>query len=545
MKPKQLFTISMMWISVFIYMNQCFGQTYWNKTYGYSNNFILAIQSTFDGNFLAVGSTGAGEGLIMKIKPNGDSIWTKTYGLTSPYNWFTSIQPTRDGNFLVLGNTDAACLLKINQSGETLWTKTYDSCSLDAIHTSDDGNFLLVGRKNFMNAKSNDLVMKIKTDGNIIWSKNYCINNQARFCTIQPSGDGNFLLAGCANFNTDSSRAYGWLVKITSNGDWIWSKTYQRIKNSIFYSIQPTSDGNFLLVGSTSHSSDGYEHDGWIVKIQPNGDTIWTRAYDENSNDNFFHAILPTSDNNFILIGNTWSDDNKVSGWLVKIKPSGDRIWTRTGGKTEESDFRAIKPTCDGNFLVGGYKSISTLCIIADQYANKNQKFTYKIPVYSDDTLNFSYTPLNVPSGMRVSAGGTVSWTPNTDSVYLDHAEFLVLNDMGRKDTLTFNIFVNYDYRTQNLAKPLQVSKSIPFDLTVTSILGTVNFYLPPNAGTLFIYDIKGRMVDKIIPASTSSRTCISWPDDQSSRSSIHAGRYFVKAHIGNESIAKLFVLMK
>jgi hypothetical protein len=535
-----------MFISSFICENLSFGQTYWNKTYGASNNFILAIQSIVDGNFLAVGSNGAGEGLVIKIKPNGDSIWTKTYGKTSSFNWFSSIQATRDGNFLILGNTTEACLLKINQNGDTLWTKTYNHCVFNAIHASDDGNFLLVGVKNSeFDSPVSDLVVKIKPDGTIIWSKYYSRNHKAEFKSIKPSGDGNFLLAGWTNSNIDSSGFSGWLVKITPNGDSIWSKTFHRSTNSNFYSIQSTNDGNFLLAGSTLHSPNGIEHDGWLVKIRSNGDTIWTRNYNQESNDNFF-AIQPASDNNYILIGDRWSGDT-VSGLLVKIKPNGDSIWTRTVGKAITTDFRAIKQTCDGNFLVTGFGSISILCIIADQFANKNQLFTYKIPVYGNDTSNFGYTPLKVPLEMKVSAGGTVTWTPKTDSIYTEHAEFLVFNDMGRKDTLTFNIFVNYDYKTQNSARPLQATNpiSMPSDITITSISGYVKFNLPPDAGTLYIYDLKGGIVDKITPARTSLVTCLSWPDNQSSRSVIHTGKYFFKAKVGKKSITKLFTLVK
>ncbi len=44
---------------------------------------------------------------------------------------------------------------------------------------------------------------------------------------------------------------------------------------------------------------------------------------------------------------------------------------------------------------------------------------------------------------MTVSLGGAISWTPTTDSAYMDHAEFIVADDQGAKDTVTFNIFVN------------------------------------------------------------------------------------------------------
>jgi len=61
---------------------------------------------------------------------------------------------------------------------------------------------------------------------------------------------------------------------------------------------------------------------------------------------------------------------------------------------------------------------------------------------------------------MTVSPGGTISWTPATDSVYTEHVEYLVVNDDGRKDTLTFNMFVQFGLRAPPNAKPSPVKKS-------------------------------------------------------------------------------------
>lgn len=536
MHSKRLFSIAIMLAFSLTLINFCFGQTYWHKTYPGSPS-IQAIQSIKDGNFLIVGFTENYKGLVMKIKPNGDTICSKTFGKAS-YNSLLSIEVTADGNYLIVGNEDAdGWLVKINQSGDTLWSKTYNRETFYSIHTSNDGNFLIIGAKDSGDTATYGFVMKVKPDGAIIWSNTYHRKYSNDFRSIQPSGDGNFLLTGSTS---DSSESLGWLVKIKPNGDTVWSKTYGRNPASFIYSIQSSNDGNFFLAGSINNGQDG-----WVVKVNTNGDTIWTRTYNKNVFDDFF-AIQTTGDNNFMLTGTTQSG-NTASGWLVKIKPNGDTIWTKTVGKTGITDFRAIKSTSDGNFLVAGAGNTSVLFLISDQYAYKNSKFTYKIPVYSNDTLNFGYAPLKVPSEMKVSPGGTVSWTPNTDSVYMEHAEFLVFNDIGRKDTLTFNIFVNSDYKTQILPRTITTSKTVamPFDITIKSSSGYVKFYLPSGAGTLNIYDIKGRIVDKITPAESSSRTGISWPGDRPNRSAIQTGKYLVKASMGNMSTAKMFTLIK
>jgi hypothetical protein len=540
--------------------NLCFGQTYWKRTYG-GLDCLEDIKPTVDGNFLIAGyklPSGKDffDGWLIKIKPNGDTIWTRTYGGAEGYA-FLKIQPTSDGNFFIVGykyyNRDGpdyldGWLVKIKPNGDTIWTKTFGGFNDDcfyAIQPTSDGNFLIVGYKggNKDGAECIDgWLVKINPDGDTIWMKTYGGEGDSRFAAIQPSGDGNFLLAGYYSIGGS------WLVKINPEGDTIWTRTYDRAEGDGFLKIQPTSDGNFLIIGAKSVY-------GWLVKIRPNGDTIWTKTYSGWGYYNF-NAIQSTRDGNFLIVGITLTDTIRWhDGLLIKINSNGDTIWTKTYGGAEYDDFWTIQPTSEGNFLIGGntgsYRSgnnsIWILCLIADQYAYKNSLFTFKIPTYDVDSLNCGYSPITVPSGMTVSTGGTVSWTPKTDSVYMDHAEFLVIYDAGRKDTLSFNIFVNFDYHAPVLKKPARINTTSfkPFEIITTSLSGKVKFSLPFSASSLYIYDITGRMVDRIVPVISGSGTCAVWPGSASNSSKIHAGKYFAKATGGKNSAVEPFLLVR
>ena len=470
-------------VFVFGLGNMCSGQSYWTKTYGRVAGFY-AIQPTNDGNFLIAGSDTNSRGELIKIKPNGDTLWTKTYD-GGEVNGFYAIQPTTDGNFLIAGGiiygAGNGWLIKIKPNGDTLWTKTFDGAGTN------------------------------------------------EFSAIQPTSDGNFLIVG-------GTQVGGLLIKIKPNGDILWTKTFDGVGYSYFYAIQPATDGNFLIAGFF-YSAGNYN--GWLIKIKQNGDTLWTKTYDVNERDKFY-AMQATADGNFLITNG--------EGWFIKIKPNGDTLWTKTFGN--ESIY-SIQPTFDGNFLIIGYEydsgSYFLGCLIADQYAYKDSRFTYKIPVYSTDTLNFGYVPLKTPSGMTVSAGGTVSWTPKTDSVYMDHAEFIVMNDLGKKDTLTFNIFVNSDYHPLLAVKPTRINKrdSKPFEINTTLLSGKVKFSMPSFVKSISIYDINGRQVGKAAPVMSGSEANVIWPSVTSSNSAIPTGKYIAKASAGTNSATKPFLLVR
>ena len=138
---------------------------------------------------------------------------------------------------------------------------------------------------------------------------------------------------------------------------------------------------------------------------------------------------------------------------------------------------------------------------------------------------------------MTVSLGGTISWTPTTDSSYMDHVEFLVSDDMGKKDTLTFNIFVNSkDHPSKVINPALSLSRqSHQSGISIFAFSSYIAFSLPTSSGKLAIYDIHGRIIQNL---SFTNNTAI-W------RGKITAGRYFAKMTDGRREVVKAFVVVK
>jgi hypothetical protein len=198
----------------------------------------------------------------------------------------------------------------------------------------------------------------------------------------------------------------------------------------------------------------------------------------------------------------------------------------------------------DGNFIVGGYTnlfsssldSIHLFSLIDDRYAYQSTPFFFKIPV-SGDSLNHGYTPLKIPSGMTVSLGGTISWTPTTDSSYMDHVEFQVSDDFGKKDTLTFNIFVNSKDHPTKVINPTSDLKNQAHQsgISISTLSSYISFSLPVPTGTLAIYDIHGRKIEQL---AVSNSTAV-W----NSRNA--AGRYVARMMQGKRSVVKAFVVVK
>ena len=132
---------------------------------------------------------------------------------------------------------------------------------------------LLVGTAIFINAQ------------NISWEKIYehegfAFNNPVM--DILPLGDEGFLLAGTAFYNNAVNHQLIRIIKTDTLGEVIWDKFLNKDDENFFFwqqanSIAPTFDGNFLICGIDHiiHS----EEKAYFVKINPDGDTLWTKKY--------------------------------------------------------------------------------------------------------------------------------------------------------------------------------------------------------------------------------------------------------------------------
>jgi hypothetical protein len=149
-----------------------------------------------------------------------------------------------------------------------------------------------------------------------------------------------------------------------------WDKTFGGAADENFYALQPTADGGYLLGGHSNsgisgertHASRG-TYDYWVVKIDASGAKLWDQAYGGTDAD-ILRAIAPTSDGGYLLGGRSYSEAggeksqaNRGLGdyWVVKIDANGNKLWDRTYGGDGEDQLMVMHPTPDGGYLLGGY----------------------------------------------------------------------------------------------------------------------------------------------------------------------------------------------
>jgi len=190
---------------------------------------------------------------------------------------------------------------------------------------------------------------------NAQWARTYGGSEDDFASSILQTSDGGYIVYG-------STESFGveyldiWILKLNIWGEIEWQKTYGEDISDYTnnaYSIQKTNDGGYIIGGSISVS--GFGHQFWIIKLSSNRDIIWQKSYGDDLI-NYAYSLQQTSDGGYIVAGNTGINDAEGHDILIlKLFFDGTIEWTKTYGESKDDKPSSILHTSDGGYVVAGY----------------------------------------------------------------------------------------------------------------------------------------------------------------------------------------------
>ncbi len=172
---------------------------------------------------------------------------------------------------------------------------------------------------------------------------------------VAPTSDGGYVVAGSTlSFGAGSYDV--WVVKLNGTGGVLWQKTYGGSSEDQAKAVVQASDGNYVVAGYT-YSFPGGTSDVWVLKLAAlpasGGNVLWQKTY---AGPSFTSAIAATGDG-FVVAGTINTNPSGTPTFaarVLKLKGDGTFDWQKTYGGSGNDKAYAVVPTSDGGYVVAG-----------------------------------------------------------------------------------------------------------------------------------------------------------------------------------------------
>ncbi len=353
------------------------GTPEWQKSFGGDGvDLLQSIRITNDGGFILAGTSsssisgdkkeackGQEDFWIIKLDAKGNEIWQRTIG-GSGQEKLLSITQTKDGGY-ILGGTSSSNTSEPDEKGaEDKYGKAEDS----------KGNL-------------DYWIVKLDKDGKIKWQKTFGGQYVDELKSIEQTSDKGYILGGYSNSPVSGNKTqdnFGfndyWIIKLDEEGNELWQRTLGGDKDDTLFALTQTNDGGFIAggnsnSGATNSKSKSNQNgtDFWVVKLDKTGTIEWQETYNYGEKD-VLTSIVENKDGTFLIGGYAQSeaangklgaksktplkkgnDKEGINDYIaLKIKATGEEIWTQTVGSKGDEVLKKLFETRDGGYILAG-----------------------------------------------------------------------------------------------------------------------------------------------------------------------------------------------
>jgi putative cell wall-binding protein len=286
---------------------------------------------------------------VAKISAAGDWVWASQAG-GPKYDTATGISVLGDGSAIITGYFKE--------------TATFGTTTLTSTATQNDG-----------------FVAKIDANGNWMWATAIVGTNSSSGFGVAVLSDGSAIITGdfkdTATFGTTTLTSTGigdvFIAKISPTGAWLWAIHADGSGSTRGDAISVLSDGSAIIsgrfsgtstFGATILTSTGTQDDGFVAKIDANGNWVWATAI-VGTNYSVGAEVSVLSDDSAIITGvftetatfgaTTLTSTGSGDAFVAKISTAGAWVWATQAGGTDYDLSQGVSVLSDGSAIVTGF----------------------------------------------------------------------------------------------------------------------------------------------------------------------------------------------
>ena len=246
----------------------------------------------------------------------------------------------------------AACCPILNSatllySQVSKFSRVYFGGQGNAVVKTTDNRYIIAG-----STYNEALVYKIDSTGDVLWSKNIGNNKSESFYSIISTSDSAYIAVG-NNHNTGDSTSDIFCIKINSNGDILWTKEINMGGyNDYALSVQQTFDKGFIIAGYSTQKSTLHSMIA-VVKLDAFGNLTWGKTFPNGNYNAFASSIKQMPDSGYVVIGYTDSLTTSTTGTiLMRLTPAGNVSWVKTQVFASANYTQGCDVIATGNGLI-------------------------------------------------------------------------------------------------------------------------------------------------------------------------------------------------
>jgi len=196
---------------------------------------------------------------------------------------------------------------------------------------------------------------------NIEWQKSMGGTDQDMAESIKQTSDGGYVVVG----TTISSEVPGfiggadiWAIKLSATGEVEWQNCYGGLSSEEARDAVQTADGGYMIVGFSNGGGFNEEEyigmdDFMLLKLDSNGEVEWQKIMGNTAHDRLY-SVKQTADGGYITAGSSGGAIAFGSLWdyvVTKLDDSGNIQWEKALGGMRTDIAQCINLTSDGGNL--------------------------------------------------------------------------------------------------------------------------------------------------------------------------------------------------
>jgi hypothetical protein len=192
-----------------------------------------------------------------------------------------------------------------------------------------------------------------------LWTRTYGGEWYDEGLSVQQTFDSGFIVSGYTEgIGGSGGERHAWLLKTDPNGDTVWTRILGHGLWDEARCVRQTPDSGHIVAGTIGLPSMAY--DVLLVRTGPDGTVAWTKTFGDTSVDEGNNLCL-TSDAGYAIAGKTrsYSIHGGMDAWTIRTDENGDTLWTHTYGRQWTDEAHEVVQTPDGGFAVAGFTTTS------------------------------------------------------------------------------------------------------------------------------------------------------------------------------------------